>query len=361
MTRVALWVAALLIGLVAIAAGLSVHVSRPLFDETLDHASLARVIIAPADEALTFARIRGEDGGLRVLLVKAWERGHVTGVDLTLRLRRPDADPIRMYRSLGHAALAKAGQTDELVRVPASMLEVPFDAHERNLGVGLNYDDHASEAGLDDPPFLFPKYAQPTPALADIARERARRLDYEAELGIVLIDDLTSLDAPLPRIALVLANDVTDRWTLVRNYRRGAPIGTTGFADGKSGKGFAPIGPLLVVPRQPEVFYRRIELRLYLNGALRQRASADLMRWDPHEILREIVLRAGHEYQYGGRSEPLLPMMPVPRRTIVFSGTPAGVIFRPLNVWNPWLYLEPGDEIVIRGDYLGMIRNRITP
>jgi hypothetical protein len=37
------------------------------------------------------------------------------------------------------------------------------------------------------------------------------------------------------------------------------------------------------------------------------------------------------------------------------------VIFKPLNLWNPWVYLRPGDEVVIRADYLGVIHNRVIP
>jgi 2-keto-4-pentenoate hydratase/2-oxohepta-3-ene-1,7-dioic acid hydratase in catechol pathway len=45
---------------------------------------------------------------------------------------------------------------------------------------------------------------------------------------------------------------------------------------------------------------------------------------------------------------------------VIFSGSPAGVIFKPHNLWNPWVYLRPGDEVVIRADALGVIRNQIV-
>ena len=85
------------------------------------------------------------------------------------------------------------------------------------------------------------------------------------------------------------------------------------------------------------------------------------MLWDPRRIVTEVFARAAGPYDYHGGHVRLLRADTIPAGTILFSGTPAGVIFRPLNLWNPWVYLRPGDEVVIRADYLGVIRNRILP
>ncbi|HEX9626129.1 MAG TPA: fumarylacetoacetate hydrolase family protein, partial [Acidiferrobacterales bacterium] len=70
--------------------------------------------------------------------------------------------------------------------------------------------------------------------------------------------------------------------------------------------------------------------------------------------------RAQVPFYHHGRAISLLPVPgTMPAGTIVFSGTPAGVVFKPLNVWNPWVYLRPGDEVVVSADFLGPIRNRI--
>lgn len=360
MKRIATWALAVLGLLVAAAYATSWAVSRPLFDERLDVSRLDRVTIAPVEKALTFARYTA-GGELRVMLVKAWENGYVSGVDLEGHPGKPHPDPLALYRQHGYEGLLRRGQSARMVRVPAAALELPFDPRERNIGVGLNYAEHAAESGLEEPPFFFPKYGLPTPFDSPVARRHTLLLDYEAELGLVLLDDLVAPDQPL-RFGLVLCNEVTDRWTLVRNLRRDAPMGTTGFADGKSREGFAPLGPLLVIPHEPEVFYRRVELRLYVNGVLRQRESAGAMRWPPRTIVTELFAHAARgRYEYRGQSEPLLGAGPaLPAGTVIFSGTPAGVIFKPLNLWNPWVYLQPGDDIVVRGDFLGAIRNRIV-
>lgn len=77
-----------------------------------------------------------------------------------------------------------------------------------------------------------------------------------------------------PRLGLVLANEVTDRWALVRSLDRSQPMDTAGFADGKSREGFAPVGALPVIPRDVRTFHRQLELELYVNGRLRQREKA---------------------------------------------------------------------------------------
>jgi 2-keto-4-pentenoate hydratase/2-oxohepta-3-ene-1,7-dioic acid hydratase in catechol pathway len=338
----------------------SVLVSRPLFDEALDPKVVEEVTIAPVAEALTFARYRGADGGLHLLLVTAYRGGSVTGLDVQEQGAAHDPDPIALFRAVGYDTLAELATIGaEPVTVDAAALELPFNAHAHNIGVGANYRAHAQEAGVGETPFLFPKIAMPTRFTSDVAKLDARLLDYEAELGLVLLDHLAVGMATPTRLGLVLTNEMTDRWALVRNYKPGAAMGTTGFADGKSRDGFAPIGPLLVIPRDFESFYRQIELRLYVDGRLRQRDRAANMTWRPSEILVQVFERSAVPFYRADQAVPLVPGDFIPAGTIIFSGTPAGVIFKPLNLVNPWVYLQPGNEIVVSGDFLGTIRNRI--
>ncbi len=342
------------------ALAVSIVVSRSPFDETLEPATLDSIAIARPEQALTFARVRVETQR-RVLLVTRYRDGKIIGIDLNRRLKTAETDPVRLFRQLGYDALQDASASiADTVAVEATALDVPFDTHEQNIGVGLNYAEHARESQLDEPPFLFPKFARPTLSVSNLSRMNSVLLDYEAELGFVVLEDIAGADTGPPVLGLVLCNEVTDRWALVRNFKRGAPMGTTGFADGKSRDGFAPIGPLLVIPRNLEAFYRDVELRLYLNGRLRQKEKAVAMRWGPRDIVREIFRRPDG-YRYGTQNVSLLGRGAViPAGTILFSGTPAGVIFKPLNLWNPLVYLRPGDEVVIHSDMFGVIRNRVV-
>ena len=245
--------------------------------------------------------------------------------------------------------------------VDVAKLEVPFEGREANIGIGASYPEHARESHVEEKPFVFPKLAQLTRFSSAVSRKPSVLLDYEGELGLVSLEDIAG-PAPAPRtMGLVLCNELTDRWALVRHYRRGAPMGTTGFVEGKSREGFAVVGPLLVIPRDLDSFYKQITLRLYLNGRLRQQDSAGHMAWGPREILAEIFRRKDWVFRNYEGGVPLLDAAgKIPAGTVIFSGTPAGVIFKPHNLWNPWVYLRPGDEVVIRADALGVIRNRIV-
>jgi 2,4-diketo-3-deoxy-L-fuconate hydrolase len=347
--------------LAGLALGLSFAVSRPQFAERLEPARLETVLIAPVQDALTFARYRAADGSLHLLLVTQFAAGRVTGYDLALQEPAAEPDPIKLFKSFGYDTLAQLVAVGaQTVTVDAAALTLPFDGREQNIGVGANYREHARESQISEVPFLFPKLAQPTPHGSDVARAGSVLLDYEAELGLVLLDDVPTGSAMPAHAGLVLANELTDRWALVRNMQPGSAMGTTGFADGKSREGFAPIGPLLVIPRDLDTFYPRIELRLWLDGRLRQRDRAANMTWRPSEILRQVFVRAQTPFHYRGGTISLLPQPTgIPAGTILFSGTPAGVIFKPLNLWNPWVYLRPGEEVVVSADFLGTIRNRI--
>jgi len=337
----------------------SVYLSRPLFTDTIDRAMARGVAIAPVDQALTIARYR-EQGRPRILLVRSYVADSIVGVDLTAHFDRPEADALGLFREFGYDAVAQAAGGAP-VTVELTKLEVPFEGREANIGIGANYLEHARESHVEEQPFVFPKLARPTRFSSAVSRNRAVLLDYEGELGLVSLEDIAGPD-PAPRtMGLVLCNELTDRWALVRHYRRGAAMGTTGFVEGKSREGFAVVGPLLVIPRDLDSFYKQITLRLYVNGRLRQQDSAGQMVWGPHEILTEVFRRKDWVFRNYEGSVPLLDAAGnIPAGSVIFSGTPAGVIFRPHNLWNPWVYLRPGDEVVIRADALGVIRNQIV-
>ncbi|MGH8454514.1 MAG: fumarylacetoacetate hydrolase family protein, partial [Nevskiales bacterium] len=193
-----------------------------------------------------------------------------------------------------------------------------------------------------------------------VAKGDSRLLDYEAELGFVALEDLTAESAP-QTMGLVLGNDFTDRWSLVLNLARNTEMGTTGFVEGKSREGYAPIGNLLVIPKELDAFYREVQLNLYVNGRLRQRDKAGGMLWGPREMLQEIFAREDWSFRRYDGTVPLLPRTgTIPTGTIIFSGTPAGVIFKPVNLLNHWTYLQPGDEVIMRSEQLGVLKNRVT-
>jgi 2-keto-4-pentenoate hydratase/2-oxohepta-3-ene-1,7-dioic acid hydratase in catechol pathway len=171
---------------------------------------------------------------------------------------------------------------------------------------------------------------------------------------------LTAHTAERPaRLGFVLCNDFTDRWTLVRDIDLDGPMGQTGFPDGKGGEGMLPIGPWLVVPRDPAAFTPGLPLELYVNGHLRQRDLAGRMIWSPAEIAERALESCDAAYERRAGTVELTDCAGIPARTLLLTGTPAGVMFHPLTLWSPGAYLVPGDEVVTRSPRLGLLRNRI--
>lgn len=340
-------VAGALVGLLLAFAAFGVWVSRPAFDGQRSPDGLPT--IAAPSEALTFARTEGA-----LLRVVAHEGDALVGVDLTAALG-PDRtdDLVELHGELGYdGLLAIEGDTE---RVPLADLRMPVDFHYPYVAVGTNYTEHADEVYLDDPPFLFPKLARASVWNAPVAW--TARLDYEAELGVVPLADIHSADEPVP-FGLVLVNDFTDRWTLIRQIDLDAPMGTTGFTDAKGRETFLPTGYLFVIPRE-RAWLDDLQHRLWVNDRLRQRFTAGEMILKIEDIVAQALEQADRAHQSAAGPVPLLPEGRIPRGTLILTGTAAGVVFKPANIWLQAVYLDAGDRIRTEADFLGHLDTRI--
>ncbi|MEQ8268627.1 MAG: fumarylacetoacetate hydrolase family protein [Parvibaculum sp.] len=354
-------------------------------------ADFGTVEIAPVAEALTFARVE-EDGHHRLLLVSSYEKGVVTGVDVTAAAGA--ADPIDAYGRHGYEALAAlAAGTSE--RLPVARLGLPADLTASHIAVGTNFPEHAKEATVTEGPFLFPKEVVPTAFDADVPAGEAL-LDYEVELCFVAlapVDLNGKLDGRAPeRMGLMLCNDVTDRAALMRNVDPADVTSGKGFTTGKSAPGFLPVGNLFVIPRELRPFAEAVELRLWRNGELKQSATQSEAIWDFDELLRQTKAREGTAWEFQGR-QVSLPAKggTTPARTAILAGTPDGTVFRGVNksamalgLWDfvagGWdkpltahvverhiaqekasgAYLKPGERVQIAVRYLGEIDSLIA-
>lgn len=323
----------------------SFYVSRPAVDTTWD-AESTQVIADPA-LALTFARTASS-----LIRVTHHHGDTIEGIDITTGLGE-SSDLIEAYAKIGYEGLAAvAGST---VNVPLDELRVPVDFQYPYLAAGTNYSEHAKEVYLSDPPFLFPKLAKASAWNEPVAFHP--RLDFEAELAMVPLADI---DSPEDRVeyALILCNDFTDRWTLLRQLDLDEPMGTTGFSAAKGRPSFLPAGYLLVIPRSA-AFYEKIVLELAVNGEARQRFTANEMILKIDDIVRQAFVQAGREFLNGEDPVSLLPAGGIPRGTLILTGTAAGVLFKPVNIWNQGFYLQRGDHLITRATFLGHLDSRI--
>ena len=358
-----------------------------------DLALLATVAIGGLDEALTFARI-GDGDARRVLAVRRWEGGTVEAVDLSKALGRAVADPISIFSELGHEALRErisSAPESARVAVPATELVAPVDLGGHHVAVGTNYPSHANEAHVVEGPFLFPKIVAPSGPRASVSAGKGL-LDHEVELAFVLLGDLEP-GKPTPPVGLVLANDFTDRETLLRHVDPWNPTSGKGFTTGKSVPGYLPVGALFVVPRDFRAFAAGLEMRLWVNDELRQEARIAEALWDFDRILAETRARRGVTWEHrGGRVALTDENGRLPARTLIVSGTPSGTIFRGVSLGTKlggvarWIgngfsrslpshvvdgyvadahasgtYLKPGDRVAIHADRLGVLENTIVP
>jgi len=228
------------------------------------------------------------------------------------------------------------------------------------VGIGLNYREHREETSAEnhvalspDEVLVFPKVVAPTGAYSEVQAgakvgtnpaRPVRLLDYEAELGMVLLDDL-DLNAPpgsytefINRVAFFTANDVSDRGPIIRDSE-------FGYTRGKSHPTYLPTGPWLVhgqqlQPRAPGEGGDNLEIGLVVQkpargkqaGRIRQlqSSSTDRMIFGPWQIIRLLATR----YQQGLRTcmrdasgAPRYTHTPtgiIPAGSIILTGTPGG-------------------------------------
>ncbi len=152
--------------------------------------------------------------------------------------------------------------------------------------IGLNYADHAAEAGLPVPaePVVFAKW---TSAIAgpddDLTLPRGSvKTDWEVELGVVIgkPGSYIDRDEALGHVAgYCVVNDISER---EYQTERG---GT--WDKGKGCDGFGPIGPWLVTPDEvPDP--QALRLWLEVDGVRRQDGTTATMVFGVAEIIAYI-------------------------------------------------------------------------
>jgi len=347
------------------------------------------VAIAAPSDALTFARL--ESGNRReVVAVLHYRDSFVDAVDMSAALRRPVEDPVSLFASEGYERLRSIIENappSARTKVEASQLTIPLDLADQHIAAGTNFPEHAADAGVEDGPFLFPKLVAPTAPYAFVDAGEGL-LDYEVEPAWVTLAPLSKGQMP-GHMGVILCNDYTDRATLLRHLDPWNVASGDGFATGKSFPGYLPVGNLLVIPRDYHRFVADLELRLYVNGRIRQQSPANAMVWDFDELLAQTWARQLTTWEHRG-ARVALPGASgtIPERTLILAGTPHGTIFdgvtlgQKLAGLGDWLlggwgqgiathaieryiadareagiYLRSGDRVVIHVERLGIIRN----
>jgi 2-keto-4-pentenoate hydratase/2-oxohepta-3-ene-1,7-dioic acid hydratase in catechol pathway len=191
---------------------------------------------------------------------------------------------------------------------------------------GLNYKDHAQEQDkeLPDRPMLFLK---PPNAVTSHGKRvtlpaNKARIDFEAELGVVIGEQCRNVDASE-------ADDVLAGYTCVNDLsNRDDQEVEQNWVRGKAFDNAAPIGPLVATPEHvPDD--ATIESRV--NGEIKQQSSRDQFIFSVPELIEEITT-----------------YMTLEPGDVISTGTPAGV--------GP---LADGDEVEIEIEGIGTLRHTV--
>ena len=215
------------------------------------------------------------------------------------------------------------------------MSPLPIERPSKIVCVGLNYRDHAEEQGAELPsaPLLFAKWPNALIGHGDpiVIPAVTQRVDYEAELGVVMARrcrDVAADDALEAVGGYLCLNDVSAR--------------DLQFADGQWTRGksidtFCPVGPRLV-PAEDVPDPQALGIRCLLNGDVMQDSTTANMIFSVAEVIA-----------YASRTMTLEP------GDLLATGTPAGVgVFR-----DPPVLLHDGDEVTIEIERLGALTNPV--
>ena len=194
------------------------------------------------------------------------------------------------------------------------------------LAIGLNYLDHAEEMGLDLPtePLLFlkPPSAVIGPNDTIILPPQSSRVDYEAELAIVIGKETRNISSEVAAqyiLGYTCLNDVTERdlqkkdgqWTRAKGFNT-----------------FCPIGPWIDTDLDP----RDLKIELSLNGELKQKSRTSQLVFDPFQLVEFI--------------SHIMTLFP---GDVIATGTTSGI--GPMN---------HGDVVEVRIEELGALINPVA-
>ncbi len=212
-------------------------------------------------------------------------------------------------------------------------LDPPVPTPKQVFAIGLNYRDHAAEAGLPLPesPMIFTKFPSCLVGPNAEVPLTSDRVDWEVEQVVVIGREARAV--PVAKAwdhvaGFTVGQDISDRRL---QFSDKPPQ----FSLGKSATAFGPIGPALVSLDEfpdPDV----LTLRCWVEGEQMQESTTANLVFSVPELIAYI---SGYC--------PLLP------GDLIFTGTPGGVG----SVRDPRRYLAAGELIESEIEGIGRLSN----
>jgi 2,4-diketo-3-deoxy-L-fuconate hydrolase len=208
----------------------------------------------------------------------------------------------------------------------------PVPAPSQAFGIGLNYADHALEAGLQTPqsPLVFPKFTSCIAGPHDALFLDNDTVDWEVELVVVIGSGARNVKpaAAWAHVAgLTIGQDISDR------ALQFSDPSTPQFGLGKSKPGYGPIGPVVVTTDELDD-PSSLAITCAVNGEKMQDSNTNQLIFDVPALVcylsSVVILRPGD---------------------LIFTGTPSGVG----AMRTPPRYLRAGDVVVSEIEGIGAL------
>jgi 2-keto-4-pentenoate hydratase/2-oxohepta-3-ene-1,7-dioic acid hydratase in catechol pathway len=285
---------------------------------------------------MRLVQYRTKDGN-RLGVVVAGDR--IVDVQRAAVIAGRDADAFRSMVTLlatGQEALAFVRALPAIsgaIPLASADLDAPITPR-KIVAIGLNYKDHAIEAGLKIPaaPLCFAKFTSSVSGPFDPIQLPAEdaQVDFEAELGVVIgrtARRVAESEAMNYVAGYVTFNDVTARkWQFDDGQ----------WTRGKSCDSFAPNGPCLVTTDEvPDPGALRIETRV--NGEVLQDSNTNQLIFG----IPRLISYLSHSFTLEAGD-------------LIATGTPSGVGF----ARKPPRFLKDGDRVEVEIEGVGKICNR---
>ncbi len=222
------------------------------------------------------------------------------------------------------------------VQLSSVKLLAPIPRPPKLICVGLNYRDHAIESKMEIPkvPTIFNKFPNVVigPGANIVLPKKSSQPDYEAEFAFVIGTggrNIAARDWEQHVFGYTIINDVS---------ARDVQLATTQWLMGKTFDTFAPMGPYLTSADEIADPHA-LDISIEVNGEQLQ-----------HSNTRELIFKIPELVEFVSSVVTLEP------GDIVSTGTPAGVG----AARKPPRFLRPGDDVVVRVEGLGELRNPVV-
>jgi acylpyruvate hydrolase len=232
-------------------------------------------------------------------------------------------------------ALDAGPRTVGVFQVASVELGPPVPDPDKIICIGVNYADHANEAGLaqTEVPLFFGKFRNSLtgPNNPILIPRVSSQIDYEGELAVIIgtrCKEISEQEALQYVAGYSILNDVS---------ARDLQMQTSQYMAGKALDTFAPMGPGIVLASNipnPQA----LMLTTRVNGKVVQHASTSTMIFSVAAIISFLG-----------------SLMTLEPGDIIATGTPSGVGF----MRTPHLFLKGGDIVEVEIEGMGQLRNPV--